>query len=388
MLGEGEETILELIRAFEKGTDVRGIKGLAYRSEGKTIQTNPRDPVTDFDRWPLPNFSLVRYANIKIYPIGRIRGCGMDCEFCSVRGKLRCASPERMLESISFLVETQNARQFFVVDDLFGQQRGETLKFCQLLIDYKKRIRKRLWLMVQIRLDKAKDKELLTAMYDAGVRVVAIGFESPIDEELKVMSKRINPEEMLSFTRVFHKSGFLVHGMFIFGYPMKGEAKFVMTSKERVERFKTFIKKAKLDTIQVLLPIPLPGTLLRDRLVAQNRVYSIRDVGWEYYDGNFPLFEPDEPMSPEEMHHSVRKIMSRFYQFKYMFLIGLNVFSFPALVLFLHDIKSGWRKWYRPWRNYLARFGGWIIMRKWISAFEKEAFSKKLQKAKEHLKSA
>ena len=46
------------------------------------------------------------------------------------------------------------------------------------------------------------------------------------------------------------------------------------------------------------------------------------------------------------------------------------------------SIKSGWRKWYRPWRNYLARFGGWIIIKRWSSAFEKDAFSKKLQKAK------
>lgn len=109
-------------------------------------------------------------------------------------------------------------------------------------------------------------------------------------------------------------------------------------------------------------------------------------MGWEYYDGNFPLFEPDAPMSAEGMQDSARKMMGRFYQFKYVFMIGVNILSFPALIFFLHNIKSGWKKWYRPWRNYLLRFGGWITIKKWASEFGKDKFSQRLRKAKEHLK--
>jgi hypothetical protein len=69
-------------------------------------------------------------------------------------------------------------------------------------------------------------------------------------------------------------------------------------------------------------------------------------------------------------------------------MIMLNIFSFPALIFFLHNIRTGWKKWYRPWRNYLIRFGGWIIMKKWASQFKKDKFLERLQKAKEHLKSA
>ena len=340
----------------------------------------------DFDKLPLPDFSLVRYAKIKIYPVERIRGCGMDCEFCTVKGKPRYASPERLLERISFLLETKDARKFFIVDDLFGQQRDETIRFCNMLRDYQKSIGRRLDLGVQIRLDEAKDPELLSAMRQAGINSVAIGFESPIEEELKAMNKHLKPEEMLSLARLFHKFGFLVHGMFIFSYPLKEDVNFKMPVKERIKRIKNFIRKSKLDTIQVLLPVPLPGTRLRYRLQKQNRLYSTQDVGWEYYDGNFPLFEPDEPMSAEEIQASIKHIMDKFYQFKYMFMIGLNIFSFPTLIFFLHNIKLGWKKWYRPWHNYRVRFGGWITMRKWTSAFEKDTFLQKLQKAKEHLK--
>ncbi len=386
--GEGEETIRELLQALAGKGDLAEVKGIAYKKEGRVIYTAEREPITDFDKLPLPDFSLVRYAKIVVYPVERIRGCGMNCEFCTVKGKPRRASPERLFERISFLIETKNARKFFIVDDLFGQERDETIKFCRMLRDYQRRIGKRLDLGVQIRLDKAKDSELLLAMRQAGINLVAIGFESPIKEELKAMNKRLRPEDMLAFARIFRKFGFLVHGMFIFGYPMKENVNFRMSAEERTKHFKTFIKKSKLDTIQIILPVPLPGTELRERLKRQNRVYPLQDVGWEYYDGSFPLFEPDEPMTAEEMQASAKKIMSKVYQFKAMFMIGFNIFSFPSMLFFLHNIKYGWRRWYRPWRNYLIRFGGWITMKKWNRAFRKNGFSRKLERAKSHLKNS
>ncbi len=385
VIGEGEETIKELLRALHGEMELNRVNGIAYLDNGRLIRTPDREPIVDFDRLPLPDFSLVRYAAIKLYPVERIRGCEMNCEFCTVKGKPRMAPPERLLESISLLLETKDARHFFVVDDLFGQQRDETVRFCRMLKDYQKKTGRRLDLSVQIRLDKAGDSELLSAMRQAGINTVAIGFESPIEEELKAMNKRIRPEDMISLARTYHKFGFLVHGMFIFGYPMKEGAGFRLGANERVKRFRSFIRKAKIDTIQVLLPGPLPGTELRKRLEKQNRVYPVKDIGWEYYDGNFPLFEPDEPLTAETMQDASRKVMGKFYQFKYIFKIGLNIFLFPSLVFFLHNIRSGWKRWYRPWRNDLVRFGGWVILRKWFSEFRKSKFRQKLQKAKKHL---
>jgi len=191
---------------------------------------------------------------------------------------------------------------------------------------------------------------------------------------------------MISLTRVFHKFGFLIHGMFIFGYPLTKDVEFKMAASVRIKRFKNFIRKAKIDTIQVLLPVPLPGTELTNRLKQENRIYPIADVGWEYYDGNFPLFEPDEPMTAEQMLDSIRKIMGKFYQFKYMFMIGVHILSFPALLFFVYNIKSEWKRWYQPWRNAMVRFGGWTTMKKWTSAFKKDKFSQKLKNAKEHIK--
>ncbi|MBN1354468.1 MAG: B12-binding domain-containing radical SAM protein [Candidatus Omnitrophica bacterium] len=386
VMGEGEETIKELLGILSGKGDVNKVKGIAYIKDGDVVLTEEREGITDFDKLPLPDFSLVRYAHIQVYPVERIRGCGMDCEFCTVKGRPRYASCERLLERISFLLETKDARKFFVVDDLFGQQRDETIRFCNMLKDYQKDIGRRLDLGVQIRLDKAKDPELLSAMRQAGINFIAIGFESPIEEELKAMNKRLKPADMLAFTKTFRKAGFLVHGMFIFGYPMKKGIDFRMPVVERVKRFKNFIRKAKIDTIQVMLPVPLPGTELRQRLKEEKRLYGLNDIGWEYYDGNFPIFEPDEPMTAEEIQAASMEIMGRIYRFEYLFRAGINIFSFPYIIFFLHNIKYGWRVWYRSWRQSIIRFAAWITMKRWRSAFKKDDFPEKLRMAKKHNK--
>ncbi|MBN1942852.1 MAG: radical SAM protein, partial [Phycisphaerae bacterium] len=262
VLGEGEKTITELLACFEQGGDLSNIRGVAFLRDDELVLTPPREPIRDFDDLPIPDFSTLRYAKMIFFPVSGTRGCGMDCEFCSVKGKPRFASPERMMEQFTSIFERWGRRIFFIVDDLFGQNRAETLELCRRLRDYQQRVGTRFSITVQIRLDKARDEELLTAMRAAGVNVLAIGFESPIAEELAAMNKHLKPQDMLEMVKRYRKAGFRIHGMFIFGYPAQEGKPFHMSAEERVKHFRRFIRKAKIDTVQVLQPIPLPGTAL------------------------------------------------------------------------------------------------------------------------------
>ena len=161
-----------------------------------------------------------------------------------------------------------------------------------------------------------------------------------------------------------------------------------MTASERVNHLKKFIKKAPIDTIQVLLPIPLPGTELRTRLANQNRIFPLDDIGWKYYDGNFPLIISDSPLTPEEAQFSIRKIMGRFYHMRSVLRIIYNIFSIPRLLLYPHAIKYGWKIWYRNWRNSLIQFFGWRTIKNWTCQFRKGTFCEQLEKAKQHVNNA
>jgi radical SAM superfamily enzyme YgiQ (UPF0313 family) len=217
-------------------------------------------------------------------------------------------------------------------------------------------------------------------MREASVNTVCIGFESPIPEELAAMNKHVKPEEMLALTKVYHRAGFLVHGMFIFGYPLPPGAELNLSLRERIRTFRRFVRRGRLDTIQLLLPVPLPGTELTTRLAAQGRLFPREDFGWEYYDGNFPLFMPDPPLTPEQMHGALRRIMGRFYRFRHMFGVAYNILVFPAMIFSVFNLRVGWRHWHRAWRNDLKRFGGWIVFRNWSSALRKGGFHDKLRK--------
>jgi len=152
-----------------------------------------------------------------------------------------------------------------------------------------------------------------------------------------------------------------------------------------VRHFRRFIHQARLDTVQVLLAGPLPGTELTKRLRAEGRIFPTDCVGLEYYDGNFPLFQPDAPMTPEEMQASVREIMGRFYRPSHMLAVAMNVLVFPCVAFYLHRIGDGWERWRRRWLRTLYRTGGWLLLRKWRAAFKKDPFPRKLLAAKRHL---
>jgi radical SAM superfamily enzyme YgiQ (UPF0313 family) len=222
-------------------------------------------------------------------------------------------------------------------------------------------------------------------MREAGINVLAIGFESPIPDELQAMSKQLRPDDMLELVRLYHRAGFRIHGMFIFGYPVQPGVEFRMGLADRVRHFRRFIRRGKLETVQVLLPIPLPGTELTRRLVAEDRIFPTDCVGLEYYDGNFPLIQPDAPLTPEDMQSAARRIMGRFYRLRCLFNVGLNILLFPSILLRLNRIGQAWCDWRRRWLRDLYRTGGWLLLRRWTSAFRKAGLTRKSVPAKRAL---
>lgn len=389
VLGEGEYTIKELLIAQEHNRRLEEIKGIAFLKDNDFVKTEARPLITDFERLPHPDFGLVRYAKIKIYPISRIRGCNMNCEFCSVKDKTRCDSPQRTIDQIADLVETQGAKHFFETSDHFAADREQTIEFCRLLSEYQKKKGIRLSMTVQIRLTDARYPELLKAMKDAGVRNLAIGYESPIDEELNAMRKGYRSEHMIEWTKEYHKYGFFIHGMFIFGYPHKSRNSITIPLEERVRRFREFFRKTKIDTAQVLLTIPLPGTDLRRRLENEGRLYPLDKISWEYYDGQFPLFKPDGGESPVEVQKGVGQLMKKFYSLNSFGKIVINIlFHFPRIVFpatlsllcfRVRYITRAFIKWEKQYfRNYKLRFGGYFIVHSWFKKFRKSGFLKKL----------
>lgn len=414
VMGEGEYTLPELVRAISCGRELSAVSGISFKRGSQVVNTPRRAPIQELDRLPYPDFGLIRDLETRIMfiPLGRTRGCNFVCEFCAVGqhlGHTRSNSPGYVMEEIISSVE-RGWKDFFFTDDNFAQDRDGTAELCKMISEYKQKTGKRLYFSVQVRVDVARDVELLELMREADVETLCIGYESPIEEDLKNMKKGLNLKKLDEYTQTLKKYGFYIHGMFIIGYPTfkDSRCKLDISLPERVERFWQFIKRNDIDTVQVVKPVPLPGTVLEKKLKDENRLYPLTHVGYSKYDGNWLCFEPDSGIDPQDFMLRTEGLIKRFFNLwmipklfyqvpLYPLEVGLRFLSgFLGELLvnrnrnlgslfrksFAHARRQAWRKF----RNLRLRLGGRIILEKWKKDFESENFFCTLEKARAELK--
>ncbi len=369
--GDGEEAIQQILRVVADGGSFESIPGISFLKNNWMVTNGPEMlEISNLNNLPLPDFGLLRHAHkIKLYPAGRIKGCEKNCEFCSVKGEPRWANARHLFETVSWLVDTRGAQSFFIVDDrLEGDPQG-TMEFFQLIAE---RYGRRLHFTVQVRLEAAKNTELLRIMRKAGVHIVCIGYESPIDEDLRAMKKGYSSADMLKWTKIYRSFGFRIHGMFIFGYPSR-DGKKSIELKEMVKRFKRFIRKACFYTIQILHPVPIVGTELRRRLDSEGRLFPQELVPWSRYDGSYACFIPDN-MSLRQLQEIPTELMRWFYSFASFFRIPLRTIAFPIDLL-----ARGWERWYYHWYHEVIRYGGHLLIQRWRKRQKKDNFLGRLE---------
>lgn len=120
-IGEGEQTMVELLGAYQEGRSFESISGIVFRdSSGQIRRTPARKLLEDLDGIPAPDWDLVsfdRYSGWREFhgstPGVMIpsRGCPFQCVFCSSpvwRGRgtpLRKRSPAKIAEEVQVLYE-------------------------------------------------------------------------------------------------------------------------------------------------------------------------------------------------------------------------------------------------------------------------------------------
>ncbi|MRR35680.1 radical SAM protein, partial [bacterium] len=199
VLGEGEETFLDLARAMERGDrSLAGIAGLACR-QGARIHYSVRAPVADLDALPLPVLHMDDAWGCDVRRqlefIITSRGCPAACRFCSSPlfwGKsLRFRSPRAMVDEIRTIRDRYGLIYFSLRDDTFTVRKDRVIEFCRLLLEEKVHI---LW-NCQSRVN-AVDEEMLLWMRRAGCECVQYGVESGSERVLACLGKGITPAQV------------------------------------------------------------------------------------------------------------------------------------------------------------------------------------------------
>ena len=304
--GEGEETILDLLSWMENGNDASSISripGLSYKIGTRVYHNEKRPHLKDQDSLPTPDLFLIEgWKDAMIFPVLTSRGCPFDCTFCSVTKmfghRYRTRSPERVLEDIQHYRRTHPKASMFFYDDNFAADKKRTKRLLELMLKNNIRLP---W-TAQSRLDVVKDRELLELMHRSGCRVLYIGLESVNPQTLLEYKKRQTVEEMEEAIRTLHQHKIKIHGMFVLGGEQDDGDTVMQTVKSAI--------KWKIDTVQMVILTPLPGTPLYDNLVSENRVTSF---DWSLYDGHHVVYKPNK-MSVWELEFGVMlEAMPKFY---------------------------------------------------------------------------
>jgi len=282
VIGEGEETVLEVVKAIENGESVKHIEGIAYSESGQVIANKRRlrkKNLTDLARpnWDgvpiqkyLKNNCGINSLSKKAITMVATRGCPHTCTFCTVPNmwdsKWFARPAEDVVDEIKSYIAQFGVNHIDFVDLTIIVSKKWMSDFAELLIKENLNIT---WAIpIGTRTEKI-DKELLVKMKKSGLERVLYSAESGSEETLQRIQKRLI---VSNFEKVVYETAALdikVKIAFIFGFP--GQNK-----KEVWDSFKLINKIALLGAhdIVCLSFIPYPKT----------KLFNEVDVSYDYTD--------------------------------------------------------------------------------------------------------
>jgi len=284
VIGEGEVTILDLIKCIENKKDLKKVDGIMFRdNNGEIVITHPRKPIKNLDTIPFPDFegfelekrfdhlySCFDYSdNIHDYPRNYLilasRGCPFHCTFCyhTLGEQYRERSIKNVIKELKWAVDKYKINSFFLNDDLFSYKKERIYEFCKEIKKLSEYAGYKIVWACQLSVLHV-DREILRTLKDAGCGVIGYGFESYSKEVLRSMKKPITPELIDKVIKMMMEEKIGIIGNFIFG----DVAETKQTAQETLDYWKKNCKE------QLLLAFiqPFPGSEIYNHCVRKGLI--------------------------------------------------------------------------------------------------------------------
>ncbi|MEM1542497.1 MAG: radical SAM protein [Candidatus Bathyarchaeia archaeon] len=273
--------IIELVRAFQKSTDLKSVKGIAFVKDGKILSTLGSTEM-DFDDLPRPCYDFIPLDGYEPFideseeqfPCVTILdsiGCPYNCMYCPYPlgfGRKYIYRPIKLVvDEIEELYSRFKVRAFDFRSQAFAYDKKRALEICEELMRRKLDIK---W-MCESRVDEV-NRELLEKMKRAGCRRIHFGVETGDPSILKIAKPGVKIETIKKTFKITREIGIPRQAHIILGWPDDDYGTLDNTRK--------LILKIEPEAINLNFLTPYPGTKMYE-IAKKNSLILTRD--WSRY---------------------------------------------------------------------------------------------------------
>lgn len=278
VIGEGEETILELLKAIEnKGKGFDKIQGIGYKENGK-VRINPRTRlIEDLDKIPYPAwdmFPMKAYSTVgvgtgsfgtKHYCLMETsRGCPHNCHYCGkniVKGfGYRVRSVDNVLGEMKMLVDNFQIEEIQFEDYNCLSDMDRWVAICEGIV---KNGLKFSWSMPHGMQVKLLNKELLELFKRSGCDTLYLAIESANQPYLDEMGKGVKVDYAKDIVEIAQGLGIAVCGYFMIG--VLGE------TRQDIQRTIEYALSLKIDDVGFFIANPIPGSRFFEKIKKEGK---------------------------------------------------------------------------------------------------------------------
>ncbi len=262
VIGEGEQTMLELIEVIETKGEIASVPGISFLKEGKLQENEARVKIKDLPCLPFPDRRAIpfeKYLNVwqeyhgkRTANISTQRGCPYTCKWCStaVYGQsYRRNDPARVVAEILHLKEDFGVEALWFVDDVF------TVSHKWLAKLHTEFARHDLVIPFEI-ITRAErlNETVLQQLKEMGCFRIWIGAESGSQRIIDKMDRRVTLETVQEMMQLTQKMGMEAGTFIMVGYP--GE------THEDIKATMNHIERCNPDLLTITRAYPIKGTAL------------------------------------------------------------------------------------------------------------------------------
>ena len=350
LIGEGEETLVELLGHLSSGQDPTQLIGLAT---AQTPVVRRRPDISELDQLPFPAWDLVDVEKYRAVWMKRhgyfsmnmvtTRGCPFHCNWCAkpIWGqRYHSRSPENVAAEMKWLKERYRPDHIWFADDILGLKPGWLARFAASvreqgsLIPFK----------CLSRADLLTRAGEVDALKSAGAQTVWLGAESGSQKILDAMDKGTRVEQIHEAARRLKAAGIRVGFFLQFGYP--GE------TRADIERTIQLVRDCNPDDIGISVSYPMPGTkfydAVREQLSEKQNWQDSHDLAM-LYQGPYSTEFYRKLHSVVHKEFRARKAWNSLRSVRDVARLGYNLITLPVARLQLDQLAASNKKaWIVP----------------------------------------